>query len=68
MSFKKVADKNGNEFPLKNISYKRKITCDENYLPGVVRQLIYTKAKYKVQANPSSYGSNVKPVYLEDRI
>lgn len=67
MSFEKVVDKNGNEFPLNLVSYKTKITCEDNYKPGLVRQLSSQKIKYKVQSNPSRDGSTVKPIYLEDR-
>tara|TARA_B100001250_G_scaffold358961_1_gene335592 strand:- start:236 stop:877 length:642 start_codon:yes stop_codon:yes gene_type:complete len=57
-----VVDKNENEFPLELVNREIKITCQDNYSPGLVRQLSSTKEKYKVRANPT----HGKPIYLKN--
>jgi len=66
MDFKKVVDKNGNTYPLKFVSSKNKIICEEDFRPGIVRQIESWETKYQMRANPSSDDS-IKPEYLEDR-
>ena len=68
MSFSSVVDKNGNAFPLIFVNEGKEIktTCQENYSPGLVRQLTTRKLKYKVLANPTDRPSNIKPIYLEN--
>ena len=68
MSFQKVVDKNGNAFPLKRVSYRTKRTCEDNYRPGVVRELISRKVLYKVRVNETYEGGRfVEPIYLDNR-
>tara|TARA_B100001250_G_scaffold357597_1_gene333430 strand:- start:234 stop:878 length:645 start_codon:yes stop_codon:yes gene_type:complete len=68
MDFSTVVDKNGTQFPLKFVNEGKEIktTCQENYSPGLVRQLTTRKFKYKVQVNPTDRPSNIKPIYLEN--
>tara|TARA_Y100001970_G_C14048292_1_gene757519 strand:- start:52 stop:630 length:579 start_codon:yes stop_codon:yes gene_type:complete len=66
MSIDKVVDKNGNEYPLKLVSSKIKIKCEENFLPGIAKEIDSYERKYKVRANPTSDNS-IKPEFLENR-
>ena len=68
MSFKKVVDKNGIAFPLKRVSFRTKMTCEDNYRPGVVREVISRKVLYKVRVNATDDGiRSIEPVYLDNR-